>query len=581
MKIPFRQYWQLLSQYLKPQWARALLLGVLLLSGIGLQLLNPQIMRYFIDTAVAGGAWQSLMNAALIFFGVALLNQGLSVLNTYFGEYVAWSATNALRLDLLLHCLKLDQSFHHGHTAGELLERIDGDVNALSNFFSRLTVGMLGNILLLLGVLLLLFREDWRVGVSLSFFALLALFMMVRIRQIAIVYWKEGREIIAKVYGFLGEQLTATEDIRANGARGYAIRGFDLMMQKWYPLRRKAILAFTALSGTNIALFALANALAFGLSAYLWYQNMITIGSVYLIFYYTELLRNPMTQIRDQMESLQQAEASIERIKTLFATEPKLKDGAGVPLPTGSLSVSLKDVSFGYDEEERVLHDISFELAPGRVLGLLGRTGSGKTTMARLLLRLYDPDQGEICLSGVSLRDAHLNEIRQRVSLVTQEVQLFKATIRENLTFFNPAIRDEQIEEVLAELGLGTWLASQPKGLDTMVEAGGSNLSAGQAQLLAFGRVFLSNPGLVILDEASSRLDPATEQLIERAVSKLLSNRSAIIIAHHLPTVERADDILILEDGHIVEYGARRQLAQDSTSRFYQLLQSGLEEVLA
>lgn len=581
MKIPFKEYWSLLSQYLKPQWLRALLLALLLLSSIGLQLLNPQIMRFFIDTALAGGPFRSLMNAALIFFGVALLNQGLSVVNTYFSEYVAWSATNALRLDLLLHCLKLDQSFHHGHTAGELLERIDGDVNALSNFFSRLTVGMLGNILLVLGVLLLLFREDWRVGTGLSLFALLALFIMTRIRLIAVTHWTRVREIIAQVYGFLGEQLTATEDIRANGAQAYVIRQFDLMMQKWFPLRRKAVLAFAALWSTNIALFALANALAFALSAYLWYQSMITIGGVYLIFYYTELLRNPMTQIRDQMESLQQAEASIERIKTLLATQSKLKEGAGVRLPTASLSVSVQDVSFGYDEQELVLHNITFQLAPGRVLGLLGRTGSGKTTLARLLLRLYDPNQGQICLSGVPLRDAHLNEIRQRVGLVTQEVQLFKATIRQNLTFFNSAIPDEQIKEVLAELGLTTWLASQPKGLETMVEAGGSNLSAGQAQLLAFGRVFLSKPGLVILDEASSRLDPATEQLIERAVSRLLANRSAIIIAHHLPTVERADDILILEDGYIVEYGERLQLAKDSTSRFNQLLKTGLEEVLA
>ena len=217
---------------------------------------------------------------------------------------------------------------------------------------------------------------------------------------------------------------------------------------------------------------------------------------------------------------------------------------------------------------------------PARIY-LNGFMGSGKSTIARLLLRLYDPNQGQISLSGVSLRDAHLNEVRQRVSLVTQEVQLFQATIRDNLTFFNPAIPDEQIEEVLGELGLATWLASQPNGLETMIEAGGSNLSAGQAQLLAFGRVFLSNPGLVILDEASSRLDPATEQLIERAVSKLLANRSAIIIAHHLPTVQRADEILILEDGQVVEYGDRLQLSTDSTSRFYQLLQGGLEEVLA
>jgi ABC-type multidrug transport system fused ATPase/permease subunit len=214
-------------------------------------------------------------------------------------------------------------------------------------------------------------------------------------------------------------------------------------------------------------------------------------------------------------------------------------------------------------------------------LGILGRTGSGKTTLARLLLRLYDPAQGEIYVGGVRPSTASLAALRQRVTMVTQDVQLFQASIRDNLTFFNPAIGDERITAVLHDLGQGHWLSQQPDALATELAPGGSSLSAGQAQLLAFARVFLTDPGLVILDEASSRLDPATEQLIERALDKLLHNRTGIIIAHHLATVERADEILILENGRILEHGPRLQLAHNPDSHFYHLLQTGLAEVLA
>jgi len=214
-------------------------------------------------------------------------------------------------------------------------------------------------------------------------------------------------------------------------------------------------------------------------------------------------------------------------------------------------------------------------------LGLLGRTGSGKSTIARLLLRLYDPSSGELYVGDVQPSKANLQELRQRVGLVTQDVQLFQASVRDNLSFFNPAISDAQMLTVLDDLELTAWLNALPAGLDTELTAGGGGLSAGQAQLLAFARIFLMDPGLVILDEASSRLDPATQQLIERAVSKLLQNRTAILIAHRLETVQRADDILILDSGQIVEQGARLALAADPISHFYHLLQVGLTEVLA
>lgn len=580
MKIPLRQYWTLLRKYLKPQWPRVLLLAVFILSHIGMRLLNPQVMRFFIDTAAAGGAQQTLVNAALLFFGVAIVSQALSIANAFLGEYVAWTATNDLRLDLVLHCLKLDQSFHKAHTVGELLERIDGDVNTLSNFFSRFIVYVLGNALLMGGILILLFFEDWRVGIGVLLFTALALAALIHIRTIGVPHWTKVRAINATFYGFLGELLMGTEDIRANGGRAYMMRRFDELTTNWFPIQLKANMVGSILWTSNIGIFALGNAIAFGLSAFLWQAEEITIGTVYLIFHYIELLRGPMTQLRNQIEDLQQAEASIDRIERLIATESKLKDGDGGTLPSKALSVEFNNVSFSYDEKEAVLKNVTFQLRPGRVLGLLGRTGSGKTTLARLLLRLYDPGGGEIRLGGVTPQSVQLSHLRRRVEMVTQEVQLFQATIRDNLTFFNPAITDDQIIAALDDLGLGNWLRSRSDGLDTELTSGSSNLSAGQAQLLAFARVFLADPGLVILDEASSRLDPATEKLIENAISKLLRDRTGVIIAHHLSTVNRADDILILEDGRILEHGERVQLAHDPNSRFVQLLQTGLQEVL-
>jgi ATP-binding cassette subfamily B protein len=231
--------------------------------------------------------------------------------------------------------------------------------------------------------------------------------------------------------------------------------------------------------------------------------------------------------------------------------------------------------------KEMVLCNIEFNLKPGRILGLLGRTGSGKTTITRLLFRLYDPDEGCIRLGGVDLRDLHIQELRRSVGMVTQNIQLFHATVRENLTFFDESVPDERVIQAIRDLGLWDWYSSLPKGLDTELESGGGGLSAGEAQLLAFTRIFLRDPGLVILDEATSRLDPATEHLIELAVDKLIQNRTAIIVAHRLGTVERADDILIIEDGEICEFGERLQLASDPDSRFYHLLETGMEEVLA
>ena len=581
MKISFRQYQNLLVKYLRTQWPRVILLAILLFTGIGLQLINPQIIRRFIDAAAVGDVLANLITLAILFIGVALVHQGVSVAATYVGEKVGWTATNALRRDLARHCLILDMSFHNDHTPGEMIERIDGDVTALSNLFSQFVIQVMGNGLLLVGILVFLFFEDPRIGFVLTGFALITLVVLSRLRNIAVPHWTATRQASADTFGFLEERISGTEDIRSNRAKPYVLRRFYQLTRNWLGKEIKGALMINIMFNTTLVLFAVGNAVALGLGIYLFQINAITIGTVYLVFHYTNMLLQPIEQITNQMGSLQRAAASIGRIGELLNISSKIEAGGNLGLPSGSLSVEFQDVSFAYVEDEVILDNFSFSLQPGRVLGLLGRTGSGKTTITRLLFRLYDPQSGEIRLGERDIGKTSPPDLRDHIGMVTQDVQLFHASVRDNLTFFDRSIPDDEIFRSIRDLGLWSWYSSLPDGLDTELASGGGGLSAGEAQLLAFTRIFLlKNPGLVILDEASSRLDPATEQMIENAVDKLLEDRSAIIIAHRLGTVQRADEIMILEDGRILEHGERERLAKDSSSHFYGLLKAGLEEVL-
>jgi len=583
VNIPFKQYWDLLARHIRPQMARFVLLTVLLLTSIGLQVINPQIMRSFIDAAT-GEAVSSmarpLLWSALAFIGIAILQQVLSVGATWYGENVAWTATNALRAELARHCLYLDMSFHNNKSPGELIERIDGDVMELSNFFSQLVVRVLGNILLLLGILVAVYLEDWRLGLGFTVLSVVALVALNAVRGLAIPHQKAFRQANADLFGYLEERLSGTEDVRSSGAVDFVLRGLYRLQTTILLHWRRAWQMFFWIRSTGGLLMMVINGLAMVTGFYLYRQGSMTIGTVYLMIYYANLLGRPIRELTQQIETLQNIGAATQRLAELRAIENKLHDGPGATVPGGALSLAFDDVSFEYDEGEPVLQDLAFTLQPGTVMGLLGRTGSGKTTLARLVYRLYDPSAGQILLGGVESRQPTIRGLRERVAIVTQDVQLFQASVRDNLTFFDPGIPDERIHAVIEELELGDWYGSLSEGLDTKLETGGRGLSAGEAQLLAFTRVFLRDPGLVILDEASSRLDPATEQLIERAIDRLLRGRTAIIIAHRLGTVQRADEIMILRDGRVVEYGERERLAADPNSRFYSLLQTGLEEVL-
>jgi ATP-binding cassette, subfamily B, bacterial len=572
--IGVAQYRALFKSYLTPQWRKVTLMAFLLLVSIGLKLIEPQILRYFIDSAVAKTNVDLLMRAAIFYLLIAVVVQLFGAAATYLGADVGWTATNFVRRDLAKHTMNLDMGFHNSRTAGEMIERVDGDVTALSDFFSQFSVKVFGGLLLLVGILIVLWFENIWVGLALTVFTGLELIVLYLTRELSVPATRRERESSAKLFGFIEERLAGIEDIRANGGGAHALYRFRFTMHEFFSASRRAWMMRSIgwLSGYGMFIVGMSTTIAAAI--YLVTQGRISIGTGYLVLQYMFMLQDPVEQITQQMQILQKAAASIGRIGELFGMKSDLPAGKNLDLPSGALALEFDQVTFSYDDKP-TLQNLSFNLKPGTVLGLLGRTGSGKTTLTRLLFRFYDVNAGAIRANGVDVRDVDLRQLHSRIGMVTQEVQLFQATLKENLTFFDSSVSDQRVMDVLSELGLSDWLESLPDGLNTAIKAAGNNLSAGEAQLLAFARVFLKDPGLIILDEPSSRLDPATEKRLELALNKLLKGRTAIIIAHRLDTVQRADEIMILDNGTLLEHGRRETLARNPQSHFYQLLQAG------
>lgn len=570
-----------LLRYVIPVRGRLLFLLVMLLVSTAFQLVNPQIVQQFIDTAASQGTLSTLLLLAGLYLIIAALTQLITVAISYLGNDISWRATNTLRADLLKHCLGLDMHFHNRKTPGEMIERIDGDVTGMSNFFAMFIVQVIGSFILLAGILGFMFTVNWPIALAMAIFTLLSIGFMTFIRNMGVSISKDERAASASLFGLIEERIAGIEDVQANGAVPYVINRFHQAMHKVFRTGRKAWMLRVVPWNTTVVLFAIAVTVVLLLGVHYYLIGQISLGTLFLIFQYTQMLNTPIEQLGDQIQEFQKAKSGMMRSQELLSLQSEIVDGTKEQLPDGALGLEFDHVTFGYNEEKVVLHDITFAVQPGQRLGIIGRTGSGKSSISRLLLRLYNIDSGIIRIGGEDIRSLKLETLYRRVGMVTQDVQLFDGTLRDNLTLFDPEITDESIFETTDRLGLRQWIDALPNGLDSHLSSGGTSLCAGEAQLFALTRVFLTNPSIIVLDEPSSRLDAATEAMLQTAVDQLMEQCTGIIIAHRLATLEQVDAIMVLQHGRIVELGPREELASDPSSHYAMLLRTGREEELA
>lgn len=574
---------RLFADLLRPNRRALAALAMVLTTASALPLAGPQLLRAFIDRAVANAPLSSLVVIAAAYVALGVFAQVATVGTTYAATRMAWSATNRLRERAARHALHLDLAFHGGTSPGTLIERVDGDATAITKLFTDVVLKVTGGALTLIGAVALVTIEDWRVGLAMGLFVAGAILLVVRLRQSGVPATTAERAAFADVIGVVEEQLDGLDDIRSLGAGAFALgrhearssRHAQALVRAW----RKMASIWTAVTGA----FAIGTVAMLTAGWLLYERGTITIGTVFLLFQYVQILRQPIETIAEQLEEVQKAGAGAARIRMLLDERPQLVAAGRRTLGSGPLAVTFDHVDFGYaDDGRQVLHDVSLAVPAGSVTGLVGATGSGKTTLARLALRLVDPTGGAVRVGGVDVHDIDIADLRRRVAIVTQDVQLFDASLRDNLTLFDDpaAFDDADLVSLLHSLGLQHWFRGLAAGLDTQL-SGDTGLSAGQAQLIGLGRAFLRDPGLVVLDEASSRVDPATAELVEASLDRLLAGRTVLVIAHRLRAVDRADQVVVLDHGRVVEVGRADELRADGGSRFHQLLQLEREGVKA
>ena len=412
MKVPLQKYWEVQKKYLAPFKGKLVLLAILLVSGTALQIFTPLVIESYIDLATqetvnqslstflntlgipvpnVGNIFATLILLASIYTIFMLIQQFISLGSVYVNQNLSWSATNKLRHDLTQHCVDLDMTFHNEHKPGEMIERIDGDVNTLAQFLSQFSVQLLTSLLLVAGILAAFFVKHWILGVAFTVFTLLAIIIMYVLRNFSVKAWEKQRQTSADMYGTIEERLSAIEDIKANGGVRNAMRKFFDYSRKDFKAFKRALVRGQLFVMTIWGVIAILNTLVFAPSIPLLENNIISLGTVFLIQIYAGILLRPIFVITRQMQDFQRAGASIDRINKLFDTKKKILDTGTKTLSPGPLDIEFNKLNFAYNEDNYVLNDISFKLKTGNTVGILGHTGSGKTTSSRLLFRIYDP----------------------------------------------------------------------------------------------------------------------------------------------------------------------------------------------
>ncbi len=555
--------------YMRPYRAR---IGLAFLAILGLSLLQlapPYLTKVAIDTNIAAGDVDGLTPLALLLLGVLAASYVLESVQTYTLQITGQRIIFDLRTQIHAHLQRLDVAFFDRNPVGRLMTRVTTDVDALNELFASGVVSVFRDVFMLAGIAVVLFVMDWRLAVvALSVLPLIA-GVTQWFRRNARQSYREVRGWIARINAFLQENVTgmATVQLFRREARQY--ERFDAINRGCRDAHLASIFFYAVFYPAVEVLGALA------LAAIIWFggawtlQGSLELGSLVAFVLYSQRFFRPISDLSEKFNILQAAMASSERIFALLDTPVAVTDpaesravdsGARIAAVPGAGHIRFENVWFAYRGDQYVLEDVSFDVAPGRRVGVVGATGAGKTTVLNLLMRFYDVNRGRITIDGVDIRDLPLHDLRSRFGLVLQDVYLFSGTVADNIRLGNEAVIDDDVRAAARGVHADRFIASLPDGLETAVAERGATFSVGQRQLLSFARALASRPPVLLLDEATSSVDTDTERLIQDALHVLMSGRTTIAIAHRLSTVRDMDTILVFHKGRLREQGSHRQL---------------------
>jgi ATP-binding cassette subfamily B protein len=574
--------WRFLASMVRPHRRAFAGYGLVLGAATALPIAGALCLARFVDEVVHGASLREAAPWGIATTVVSALVAALNIVVAWRSTVLAWRITNGLRHELASHVLHADLSFHRDRTPGELLTRCDADVTSLTTFLSSVVARVAGIALLAFAsTVVLTFVEPWLAPVlALGYAAVGITIWRTRDRSAAAVVHE--RRIDADMHSVIEQYVAGADDVAALGAGAHGLRRFaahaaDLTMATGE--RVGAEMRVQAAIRSSVATVMLAVLALGGVGIT---RGWTDVTGVLFAFRLVQLVRTPVESLVWRLQETHGISGATQRVVELLNERRAVVSGAAL-LPDGPLDVEFDRTRLVYDDatgEDTALDDVTLALPAGRVLGLVGRTGSGKTTMARLVLRLVAPTGGQLRIGGIDVTTLDDAAFRHRVAAIPQDVQLFPGTVRDNVTMFAP-VDDAAVVDALAAVGLHDWLERLEHGLDTVlasdartddaaegVTVARTGLSAGQAQLLAVARALLRAPDLVVLDEATSRVDPATQAAIAGALRQLVAGRTAIIVAHRLDTLDVCDDIAVLENGRVVEHGERATLAADPASHY-------------
>ncbi|GID31771.1 ABC transporter ATP-binding protein [Paractinoplanes brasiliensis] len=569
-----------LSPELRPGLAGTIGLALLQMSG---RVAVPIAVQQGIDHGIraeGGPDLQFVTVVVAVTFLALMISTMAGYLMTRRLFTVSETALGALRSRTFRHIHDLSMLHQQSERRGTMVSRVTSDVDQISIFLQTGGVQLLLAAGQLLVSTIVMFVYSWQltIVVLLAFGPAVAVIRLFQ-KRLAAVYGAV-RERTGVMLGAIAESVVGAMVIRAYGVAGRTEKRLDTSIDNLRVAQQKAMrTSVTSFSSGELgAGLALAAVVVVGVL--LGADGGLTVGRLTAFLFLVTLFIQPVQIATDMLNEAQNAVAGWRRVLDVLDLEPDVKDPdeVGVDLPPGPLSVRFQDVSFRYPGGPIVLADVDLELPARRKVAVVGETGSGKTTFAKLLTRLMDPVEGEVQLSGTSLRDVKFAALRSRVVMVPQDGFLFDATIAENIRFADPALTDEQLGAAFVELGLADWLAGLPAGLETPVGERGEALSVGERQLVALVRAYVADPDLLVLDEATSAVDPATEVRLQRALDTVTRGRTTVAIAHRLSTAQSADEVLVVDAGRVVQRGPHAELVKQEGSIYAKLYASWLEQ---